>query len=277
METTNKTGSNVIVTEKNQQPAKIDPRAIIDPSAKLADNTIVGPYSIIGADVEIGEGTEIGAHVTIKGPTKIGKHNKILQFASIGEDPQDLKYQGESVRLEIGDHNTIREFCTINRGTKGGGGITKIGNNNFLMSYVHIAHDCILKNHIIIATHVSLAGHITVDDYAIFGGFVGVHQYCYIGAHSFSAAGSLIPKDVLPFTKVSGYYAKPFGLNNVGLRRRNFSEDTMAVLKQIYKIIYRKNLTVEETIVELSEMDGEADEVGIMIEALKRSQRGIVR
>jgi UDP-N-acetylglucosamine acyltransferase len=254
----------------------IDERAIIDPKAKIADKVSIGPYSVIDADVEIGEGTSIASNVVIKGPTKIGKHNKILQFASLGEDPQDLKYKGETTYLEIGDYNTIRECVTINRGTKGGGGLTKIGNNNLIMAYVHIAHDCTLKNNIVIATHVSIAGHVTVDDYVMIGGFVGVHQFCCIGMYGFASAGSMIPKDVLPFTKVSGYYAKPFGLNHVGLQRRNFSDETIATLKHAYKIIYRQNLTVENAISRLKMLNN-MDEVMTIINALERSQRGIVR
>lgn len=254
----------------------IDERAVIDPNAKIADGVSVGPYSIIAADVEIGEGTSIASNVVIKGPTKIGKHNKILQFASLGEDPQDLKYKGEKTHLEIGDNNTIRECVTINRGTKGGGGITKLGSHNLIMAYVHIAHDCTLKDNIVIATHVSIAGHVTVDDHVIFGGFVGIYQFCYIGAYGFASAGSMVSKDVLPFTKVSGYYAKPFGLNHVGLQRHDFSEETIARLKHAYKIIYRQNLTVEDAMTQLKSLDN-SDEVTTIIHALERSQRGIVR
>lgn len=255
----------------------IDDRAVIDTKAKLAGSVSVGPFSVIGPEVEIGEGTVIGPNVVIKGPTKIGNHNKILQFTSLGEDPQDLKYRGETTYLEIGDYNTIRECVTISRGTVGGGGITKVGSHNFIMAYAHIGHDCMLNNHIVMATHVSIAGHVHVDDYAVMAGFVGIHQFCYIGAHSFASAGSMIPKDVLPFTKVSGYYAKPFGLNHVGLQRHGFSEDTIAMLKHAYKIIYRQNLTVEHAISRLKAFNPDAKEMPLIINALERSQRGIVR
>jgi UDP-N-acetylglucosamine acyltransferase len=251
--------------------------AIVHPNAKLGHNVTVGPFSIIEEEVEIGDDTWIGPHVVIKSNTKIGKGNRIFQFASVGEDPQDLKYQGGKTYLEIGDYNKIRESCTINRGTEAGGGITRIGNHNLLMAYTHVAHDCILADHIVIATHVSLAGHVRVDKYAVLGGFAGVHQFCHVGAYSFAAAGSLIVKDVLPFIKVSGYYAKPFGLNTVGLQRHNFSEKTLSCLKTAYKTVYRQDLTTEEALQELIKLESMCEEVKLMVEMLRTSERGIVR
>lgn len=251
--------------------------AIVDPKAKLAGDVTVGPYSIIGPEVEVDAGTKIASHVVIKGPSKIGKNNKIFQFASIGEDPQDLKYQGGITRLEIGDNNRIRECVTINRGTELGGGVTKIGNDNLLMAYTHIAHDCMLHNHLVLATHVSVAGHVTIGDHAILGGFSGVHQFCHIGAYSFAAAGSMIPKDILPYTKVSGYYAKPFGLNVVGLQRHKFSERTISCLKNAYRIVYRQDLKVSEAVSELTKIRATCPEVDLMIDVLKNSERGVVR
>jgi UDP-N-acetylglucosamine acyltransferase len=253
----------------------IDKTAIIDPTAKIADNVHVGPYSVIGADVEIGEGTWIGPHVVIKGPTKIGRNNKIHQFASVGEDPQDLKYKGEKTRLEIGDNNVIREFCTLNRGTVQDKGVTRIGNNNLFMSYVHIAHDCVVGNDTVFANNASLAGHVTVEDHVILGGFSGVFQFCRVGAHSFIATNSVVIKDVPPYVKVSGHYAKPFGLNTVGLQRRGFGDEIMRQLRQAYKIIYRNGLTVADAISELRKL--QVPELLPLIEFIETSNAGIVR
>jgi len=257
--------------------ATVDHRAIVSDNTEIANDVYISPYVIIGDDVAIDKGTWIGPHVIIKGPTKIGKHNKIFQFSSIGEDPQDLKYQGGRTTLEIGDHNIIREYCTLNRGTELGGGITKIGHHNLCMAYVHIAHDCVLRNHIILANNVSLAGHVMMDNYAFLGGFVGIHQFCRIGQYSFISAGSIVIKDVLPFIKVSGYYAKPFGLNIVGLQRHKFSEASISYLKDAYRIIYRQDLTVDEAIIRLKQLTKTCHRINLMIEAIKVSQRGIAR
>lgn len=253
----------------------IHPTAIIDPSAILSENVTVGPYSIIGPHVEIGEETWIGAHVVIQGPTKIGKQNKIFQFSSIGEIPQDLKYNGEKTFLKIGDRNIIREFCTFNRGTAQDNSITSIGNDNLFMAYVHIAHDCQIGNHTIFANNASLAGHVKIDDYAILSGFAGVYQFCRVGAHSFAATNAVIIKDVPPFVKVSGYYAKPFGLNTVGLQRRGFSNDTLKQLRRAYKIIYRCGYTTSQAITELQKID--AEEIRQMIGFIQASNTGIIR
>lgn len=253
----------------------IDKTAVIDPSAKIAENVHIGPYSVIGADVEIGEGTWIGPHVVIKGPTKIGRNNKIHQFASLGEDPQDLKYQGEKTWLEIGDSNVIREFCTLNRGTIQDKGVTRIGNHNLLMSYVHIAHDCIVGDHTVFANNASLAGHVKVEDHVILGGFSGVFQFCRVGSHSFIATNSVVIKDVPPYVKVSGHYAKPFGLNTVGLQRRGFGAEVMKKLRQAYKIIYRNGLTVADAMSELRKL--EVPELLPLIEFIETSTAGIVR
>jgi UDP-N-acetylglucosamine acyltransferase len=253
----------------------IDKTAIIDPSAKIAANVQVGPYSVIGADVEIGEGTWIGPHVVIKGSTKIGRNNKIHQFASLGEDPQDLKYKGEKTWLEIGDNNIIREFCTLNRGTAQDKGTTRIGNNNLFMSYVHIAHDCVVGDYTVFANNASLAGHVHVEDHVILGGFSGVFQFCRIGAHSFIATNSVVIKDVPPYVKVSGHYAKPFGLNTVGLQRRGFGDEIVKQLRQAYKIIYRNGLTIADAISELRKLS--TPELSPLIEFIETSTAGIVR
>ncbi len=253
----------------------IDKTAIIDASAKIAKNVHIGPYSVIGPDVEIGEGTWIGPHVVIQGPTSIGRDNKIFQFSSLGECPQDLKFCGEPTRLEIGNRNTIREFCTFNRGTVQDNSLTKIGNDNLFMAYVHIAHDCIIGNHTIFANNASLAGHVTVEDYAILSGFAGVFQFCRVGAYSFAATNSVIIKDVPPFVKVSGYYAKPFGLNTVGIQRQGFSDEVMSQLRRAYKIIYRNGLTVARAIEELQKM--QSPQIDRLIQFIQTSNAGIVR
>ncbi|MGD9152556.1 MAG: acyl-ACP--UDP-N-acetylglucosamine O-acyltransferase [Gammaproteobacteria bacterium] len=257
----------------------IDERAIINQNAKIAEDATIEPFAVIGAEVEIGAGTWIGPHVVIKGPTRIGRNNKIYQFASIGEDPQDISYHGEKTYLEIGDNNIIREFCTINRGTAKENGKTIIGNNNFIMSYAHIAHDCIIGNHTILANNATLAGHVHVEDYAVLSGFAVIYQFCHLGAHCFLAGGSLVMKDVLPFTKVAGddIYAKSFGLNNVGLRRRGFTAETRALLKRAHKIITREGLTLTEAIAKLRPMVQECPEIQAFIDMLETTKHGIVR
>jgi len=253
----------------------IDKTAIIDPSAKIANNVHIGPYSVIGPDVEIGEGTWIGPHVVVQGPARIGRDNKIYQFSSIGEAPQDLKFNGETTYLEIGDGNVIREFCTFNRGTAQDKSLTKIGNHNLFMAYVHIAHDCVIGNENVFANNASLAGHVIVGDYVTLGGFSGVFQFCRLGSHSFLSANSVVIKDVPPFVKVSGYYAKPYGLNTVGMQRRGFAEEAMTELRRAYKIIYRNGLTVANAIEELHKMS--VVEVKELIQFIETSNSGIVR
>lgn len=249
--------------------------AIIDPSAKIARNVHIGAYSVIGAEVEIGENTWIGPHVVISGPTKIGADNQFFQFSSIGEDPQDLKFKGEKTYLVIGDGNTFRECCTINRGTAQDKSYTRIGNNNLFMAYVHIAHDCIVGDHTIFANNASLAGHVIVDDYANLSAFSGVFQFCRIGAHSFVATNSVIIKDVPPYLKVSGYYAKPYGLNTIGLQRRGFNEETLTNLRRAYKIIYRRGLTLINALEELRKMTH--PEISHLAQFIAASEVGIVR
>lgn len=255
----------------------IDPRAIIDSSARIAPDVSVGPYSVIGADVEIGEGCWIGPHVVLQGPTRLGCANKIYQFASIGEAPQDKKYSGEPTTLQIGDRNVFREHVTINRGTTQDRGSTIIGDDNWVMISAHIAHDCTIGNNTIFSNNASLAGHVTVQDYAILGGFTLVHQFCVIGAHCFTAMGSAISKDVPPYLLVSGHMAKPYGLNAEGLKRRGFSSEAMQALRRAYKVLYKSNLTVEHAVQELRAMGSETPEVAAMAEFVARSERGIVR
>ena len=250
--------------------------AIIDPSAKIGENVSIGPWSIIGPDVEIGEGTWIGPHVVIQGPTKIGKNNKIFQFASIGEITQDKKFRGEKSFLYIGDNNVIREFCTFNRGTAKDSA-TQIGNDNLFMAYVHIAHDCIVGNSTVFANNASLAGHVIVEDFVIMSGFSGLSQSCRIGKYSFASMGSMIDKDVPPFVRVSGYYAEPYGLNTVGLKRHGFSSETLLQLKRAYKIIYRKGLTIKEAVKQLQSMVTECSEIQLFVDFIEQAKRGIIR
>jgi len=255
----------------------IDLRAIIDSKAQLDSSVTVGPFSIIEGEVEIGANTWIGPHVVIKGPTKIGSHNRIYQFASLGEIPQDKKFAGERTLLEVGDGNEIREYCTMSRGTVQGGGVTRVGDNNWLMAYTHFAHDCIVGSHTIFANGASLAGHVKVEDYAILGGFSGVHQFCAVGAHSFIAAGSIVFKDVPPFVMVAGNSAAANGLNREGLKRRAFAPETIETLRKAYRIIYRQNLTLKAAIETLQPMAEICPEVGQLIVFLQKSTRGIVR
>lgn len=255
----------------------IDPRAVIDETAKLADDVSVGPYAIIGPNVEIGSGTKIEPHAVIKGPCKIGKDNHIFQFASVGEICQDLKFHGEETWLEIGDRNRIREFVTLNRGTEHGGGVTKIGNDNLLMAYVHLGHDCIVGNHVIMANNATLAGHVVVHDHAILGGLTAVHQFCHIGSYSICAGGSMMAKDVAPFVKMSGNFAKPYGLNTVGLKRHGFTPDEKLWLKRAYRVIYRQGLTNEQIIPKLKEMLEHCHWIQQYIDAIERSERGLAK
>lgn len=255
----------------------IDERAMIHPSAKIAKGVSIGPGSVIGADVEIGENTWIGPHVVIEGPTTIGKNNKIFQFASVGDEPQDIMYKGEPTRLEIGDDNVIREYCMISRGTVKGGGVTRVGNNNYLMAYAHIGHDCMVGNHITMVNYAALSGHVTIDDYAIIGGYAAVHQFCKVGAYAFIARATYVTKDVVPYVMIAGYTTSACGINTVGLRRRGFSSAAIDYLRRAYKIIFRKGLTVQQAVAELEQLQTECPEVIPLIDALNESTRGIVR
>lgn len=256
----------------------IDATAIIHPDANLHPDVSVGAYSVIGANVSINSGTVIDSHVVIKGPTKIGPNNTISSFCSIGGDPQDKKFQGESDSiLEIGAGNTIREYVSINRGTGDGGGKTVIGDNNWIMAYVHIAHDCIVGNNTIFANNATLAGHVIIDDFVILGGFTGVHQFCRVGSYSFSAISSVIVKDVPPYVLVSGNTAKPSGLNREGLKRHGFDSESINILRKAYKTIYREGLILKDALEVLAELSAESDKVELMRSFIAASERGIVR
>lgn len=251
--------------------------AIIDPAAKIAANVEIGAFTIIGADVEIGEGTTIGPHVVIKGPTRIGKDNHIYQFSSIGEAPQDKKYDGEPTLLEIGDRNTIREFCTFNRGTIQDIGTTKLGNDNWVMAYVHIAHDCVIGNNCILANNAALAGHVIVGDWVICGGYSKIHQFCKIGDHAFLGFDSGLHQDVPPYVTVAQNPAKPYGINSEGLRRRGFTPEQVRNIKKAYRVLYRSNLKLDEAREQLQEMAKTESEVKVLVDFLEQSSRGIVR
>jgi UDP-N-acetylglucosamine acyltransferase len=255
----------------------IDPRAVIDPEAELDEGVSVGPFSVIGAGVHIGKGTTVGPHVVIKGPSRIGQDNRIYQFSSVGEAPQDKKYAGEPTILEIGDRNVIREYATLHRGTVEDRGITKIGNDNLFMAYIHIAHDCVIGDHVIFANGASLGGHVQIGDWAILGGFTLVHQFGRIGDHSFCGMGSAINKDLPPFITVSGQPAKPHGINSEGLRRRGFSSDDIRQIKRAYKLIYKSGLRLEEAREQIGNMLEQTPALSLMYDFLKQSGRGVVR
>lgn len=255
----------------------IDSRAIIHPDAKLAANVQVGPWSIIGPDVEIGEGSVISSHVVLKGPTVIGKNNRILQFSSVGEDTPDLKYKGEATRLIIGDNNVIREGVTIHRGTVQDRGETVIGDNNLLMAYVHVGHDSVIGNNCILVNNAALAGHVYIGDWAILSGYTLVHQFCKIGAHSFTGMGTAVGKDVPAYVMVNGSPAEAKSINAEGLRRRGYTKEEISIITKAYKLIYRRGLTLDEAILQLEALLPDCPRLSTLIDSLKHSTRGIVR
>lgn len=255
----------------------IHPTAIISPDATLAEGVEVGPYSIIGPDCHIGKDTIIGPHVVIESHTDIGEGCRISQFASLGGAPQDLKYRGEATRVVIGNHNTIREYVTINRATTADIGITRIGNHNLLMTYCHVAHNCQLGNHIVMANAANLAGHIHVEDFAIIGGLSGVHQFTRIGAHCIIGGASAVTKDVPPFVMASGNFAKLFGLNMIGLKRRGFTEETLQALKKAYRIVFRSSMLLSAAIEKVEQEVEDLPEVRQFLTFIKESKRGLCR
>jgi UDP-N-acetylglucosamine acyltransferase len=255
----------------------IHPAAIVHPGARLGAGVAIGAYSIIGEHVEIGDDTWIGPHVVINGHTRIGCDNRIFQFCSLGDEPQDKKYNGESTRLEIGDRNTIREFCTFNLGTIHGGGITRLGNDNFMMAYVHLAHDCQVGNFTTFVNNASLAGHVQVGDYAGLGGFTAVHQFVRIGAYSFTALGTILTQDLPPYVLAAGNTARPNGLNLRELKRRGFSEEAIHALKHAYRLVYRSGLSLREAEALIKPLALAAPEVGNFLDFLSVRGRGIIR
>jgi UDP-N-acetylglucosamine acyltransferase len=255
----------------------IHPTAIVDPSARLAADVTVGAYSVVGAEVEIGAGCAVAPHALIQGPTRIGRNNRIGAFASVGGDPQDKKYSGERSELIIGDGNTIHEFVTINRGTAEGGGATRIGDDNWVMAYVHIAHDCQVGSHTIFANNATLAGHVEVGNWVVLGGFAGVHQFCKIGAHAFAAMYAAINRDVPPFIYVAGQFAVPRGVNAEGLKRRGFEATRIAAIKRAYRTLYMTHKTLEEARAALAEQAAVSEDVRALVEFIGRSERSLVR
>ncbi len=255
----------------------IHPTAIIQPGAKLAENVSVGPYSVIGEHVVIGSGTTVASHVVIEGWTEIGCDNQIFQFASIGAAPQDLKYAGQETYLKIGDRNRFREFTTLNRGTAEGGGVTTVGNDNLFMAYSHVAHDCIVKDHVILANGATLAGHVEVESTAILGGLVAIHQFCRIGCHSMISGGAMVTQDIPPYTIAQGDRAKTVGLNLIGLKRRGFSEDTIRGIKKAYRLVFRSDLRLEEALQKISDEVQPSPELDHFVDFIKNSERGIAR
>jgi UDP-N-acetylglucosamine acyltransferase len=255
----------------------IHPSAIIHPEARLGANVSIGAYSIVGEHVEIGDDTRVGPHVVIEGHTRIGRNNRVFQFCSLGAVPQDKKYADEPTRLEIGDGNTIREFCTLNCGTAQDAGVTRLGNDNWIMAYVHLAHDCQIGDHTIFANNAQLAGHVHVGDHAILGGFTGVHQFVRIGAHSFTAIATILVHDLPPYVMAAGDTAKPYGINTEGLRRRGFSSAALAGIKRAYKTLYKSGLTLDQAKAQLAEQAKTCAEIRLLADFLQGSTRGIVR
>jgi len=256
----------------------IHPTALVDAGARLGEDVEIGAYAVIGPDVEIGDGTRVGPHVVIEGPTRIGRDNRIFQFASLGAAPQDKKYGGEPTRLEIGDRNTIREFCTFNRGTAQDAGVTRVGDDNWIMAYVHLAHDCQVGDHTIFANNAQLAGHVHVGDWAILGGFTVVHQFVRIGAHCITGMGTILLQDVPPFVTASGNPAAPHGINSEGLKRRGYSAETIASIKRAYKTLYRSGLKLEEAAAAIAdEAQGGLAPLKALSDFLSIPGRGIIR
>ena len=255
----------------------IDSRAIVSADAVIAEGVEVGAYSIIGPQVEIGSGTRIGPHVVIRGPTRIGSDNQIFQFCSIGDAPQDKKYEGEETWLEIGDRNTIRESCTINRGTYQDRRTTRLGDDNWIMAYVHVAHDCIVGNAVVMANCATLAGHVEVGDHATLGGFTGVHQFCRIGPHSFLGIHTGVTRDVPPYLMASGQPAQPKGVNTEGLKRRGFTPEQISNIRNAYRVLYRSGLKLAEAIERLDEAAVEQPELRCFVEFLRTASRSIIR
>jgi len=257
----------------------IHPTAIVAPGATLAGDVSVGPYTVIGPSVSIGEQTAIGPHCVIEGDTRIGRNNRISGQSSIGSAPQDLKYRGEPTTLEIGDDNTIREFVTINRGTVGGRGKTSIGSHNLLMTGVHVAHDCLVGDHVIMANAATLAGHVDIADFSTIGAFTGIHQFCRVGLHAFIGGYSVITRDALPFAKTVGDRndAKTYDINSIGLERRGLSEERIDALKKAYRILVRKGLRVKDAIEQIRAQGLETDDVAVLIGFIESSERGFIR
>jgi len=255
----------------------IHPGAAVDASARIADGVTIGAFTVIGAEVSIGEGSVIGPHCVIEGPTRIGAHNRFYSFCSIGADPQDKKYQGERTELVIGANNTFREFVTVHRGTAGGGGLTRIGDDNWIMAYVHIAHDCQVGNHTVMANAAALAGHARVDDHAILGGYSLIHQFCRVGAHAFTAMGAVINRDVPPYVTVAGEYAVPRGINAEGLKRRGFGPERLRAIRRAYKTLFASGLPLSEARAKIAAAASTEPDLALLVDFIDQSERGVLR
>ncbi|MGZ5164483.1 MAG: acyl-ACP--UDP-N-acetylglucosamine O-acyltransferase [Burkholderiales bacterium] len=256
----------------------IHPTAIIDPAARIGAGCHIGPYCVVGPDVELSEGCELISHVAIQGPTSLGQKNRVFPFASLGMAPQDLKYAGEPTRLEIGDHNVIREYVTINRATVGGGGTTRVGSNNLIMAYAHVAHDCQIGNHVILANAATLGGHVFVEDWAVVGALCPVHQFVRIGAHSYVGGGTTITRDVLPFSKtVAARDTHAYGLNSVGLERRGYSRERIAKIHHAYKVLLASKLNTSQALEKLRAEPDCGEDVDMLIRFIESSERGVIK
>jgi UDP-N-acetylglucosamine acyltransferase len=255
----------------------IDPRAIIAPDAEIAEGVAIGPYTIIGPGVKIGAGTRVGPHAVINGPTTLGRDNTVFQFASIGDAPQDKKYAGEPTRLEVGDRNVFREFCTINRGTAAGRSVTRIADDCLFMAYSHVAHDCIVGSHVVMSNCTALAGHVELGDWVILSGYSGIHQFCKVGAHAFLANNAAVTRDVPPYLLVAGIPAEPKGINSEGLKRRGFDAARIANIKNAYRIFYRSGLKLAEATGQLAALVPSQPEIRPFVDFLTSSERSIIR
>jgi len=261
----------------NRADARVDPRAAVDPGAVLGEGTTVGPFAVVGSKVVVGARVRIGPNVVLMGPTTIGDDSEIHPFASIGGPPQDLKYKGEDTRLVIGARNIFRESCTINRGTAGGGGVTTIGDDNLFMAGAHVAHDCHVGNGTVFANAATLAGHVTVGNHSTIGAYSGVHQFCRIGDHAFIGGYSVITQDAMPYVLTVGNRAKAMGINVLGLRRRQFSDEVVAALRRTYRTLFREKLPLGDAIAEVERELGSIEEVAYFLEFVRSSERGVVR
>jgi UDP-N-acetylglucosamine acyltransferase len=256
----------------------IHPTAVVHASAKIPESCVIGPYCVIGEEVELGEGNELQSHVTIRGVTKIGSQNRISAFVAIGGDPQDLKYKGEKTRLEIGDRNVIREFVTINRGTRGGGGVTTVGSDCLLMAYVHIAHDCHVRDHVIMANNATLAGHVTIEEWATVGAFSPVHQFARVGAHAYLGGGTITTQDVMPFSRTSADRDNhAYGVNAIGLQRRGFSEERIKKLQHAFRVLLRSKLNTTQAIEKIKSEGELSEDVAMLVKFIEESERGVIK
>jgi UDP-N-acetylglucosamine acyltransferase len=258
--------------------AGIHPTALVDPSARIGDGVSIGAYVVVGADVEIGDNTQIGAHCSLLGPTRLGRDNHVHGFAAIGGDPQDKKFAGERTELVIGDRNVIREFATISRGTGNGGGVTRIGDDNWLLAYTHIAHDCQVGSHCVFSNNATLAGHVEIGDHVILSGFVGVHQFCRIGAHAFVGMGAFVNGDVPPYVLVAQEgYGRPRGINAEGLKRRGFDSERIAAIKRAYRALYKSGSNLSEARAQLAELARDSDDVRALLAFIDSGERPLLR